>query len=133
MIKQRLPRALVERDEHSEQAVVIQWRNLNVGRVPALRWLHAIPNGGHRHVSVAKRMKAEGVTPGVSDLCWPYPRGRYHGLYIEMKVPGGAVSKEQREFVAFISAQRYYAVFCWSADEAINMIEEYLKFGEPSC
>lgn len=132
MPKQRFPHAYpVERDEHSEQATVIQWRDLNVGRVPALRWLHAIPNGGHRHPAVARRMKAEGVTPGVADLCWPYPRGEYHGLYIEMKAAGGAVRKEQSEFIAFAREQGYYCSVCYGADEAISAIETFNALGEP--
>jgi len=50
--------------------------------------IFAIPNGGHRAISTAKRLKAEGVVPGIPDLHVPAWR-----LWIEMKrVKGGKLS-----------------------------------------
>ena len=39
-----------------------------VGPQRALKWIFAVPNGGHRAKSVAGKMKAEGAKAGVPDL-----------------------------------------------------------------
>lgn len=113
--------------EHAEQVAVIAWRDYNVSRWPCLRWLHAIPNGGHRNIKVARKLKAEGVTPGVSDLCLPYPARSYHGLYIELKTKTGKATAVQKEFIAYADTQGYKAAVCYSAQEAIELIEKYLE------
>jgi VRR-NUC domain len=53
----------------------------------------AIPNGGHRHIGVAKKLKAEGVLAGMPDLGFAVEDGRTH--WIEMKAPGGDISDNQ--------------------------------------
>lgn len=54
--------------EHAEQVQLIKWAELNRQKWPMLQALFAIANGGHRHITVAMQMKAEGVKPGVPDL-----------------------------------------------------------------
>src|SRR5699024_6741469 len=36
--------------EHDEQVALIRWAELARGKYPALRWLHAVPNGGARNI-----------------------------------------------------------------------------------
>ena len=78
------------RSEDTEQINVIAWADWNAIMYPELRWLHHIPNGGSRNKAEAVKFKQMGVRSGVSDLCLPYPKGIYHGLYIEMKYGSGA-------------------------------------------
>ena len=73
------------RSEDTEQINVVSWANWNVNRYPELRWLFHVPNGGSRNKQEAVKFKQMGVKAGVSDLCLPYPKGIYCGLYIEMK------------------------------------------------
>src|SRR5699024_826416 len=80
-----IARGAMRMTEHDEQVQRIRWAGLARGAYPALRWLHAVPNGGARNIVVARKLKAEGVQRGVPDLCLPVPRGPYHGLYIELK------------------------------------------------
>lgn len=100
--------------------------------VAALRWLHAIPNGGARDPVTAARLKAEGVKPGVPDLFlpvakWLSPSYAFHGLYIEMKKgKSGRQSKEQIEFEEFCTVQSFRYVECRSWREAADAIKEYL-------
>jgi hypothetical protein len=95
--------------------------------VPALRWLHAIPNGGYRDPVTAARMKAEGVKSGVADIFLPVARGGVHGLYIEMKKPGsGKQSKEQIEFQQFCVEQWFAYVVCDTWREAASTLQYYL-------
>ena len=68
----------------------------------------AIPNGGKRAISVAKKLKAEGVKRGVPDLFIPELK-----LWVEMKkVKGGSTSKEQKEWILYLNDCGYKAVVC---------------------
>jgi hypothetical protein len=106
----------------------------NAPRVPELKWLHHIPNGGSRGDDERSRMirgnalKAEGVRTGVSDLCLPVKRGQWSGLYIEMKKPKGVESPEQKEFGAFVVSQGFGYVVCDTWQKAIGVIEDYLSW-----
>lgn len=113
--------------EAAEQMLVFQWAEWQMGRFPELALLHHIPNGGSRNYVEAARLKAQGVKPGVPDLCLPVARGQYHGLYIEMKRQrGGRVSDEQKEWIAALTAQGYRTAVCKGAEEAIREITQYL-------
>lgn len=92
--------------------------------------LFAIPNGGARHIRTALRLKAEGVRAGVPDLFFAVPSGGYHGLFIEMKRrTGGRLSKDQREFMRALIAEGYRAEVCRGCDEALAVMEDYLRGG----
>ena len=82
--------------EHDEQAALFQWAELMAAQIPELRLMFAIPNGGHRHIGVARKLKAEGVKPGVPDIFLPVARNKFHGLFIEMKFGRGRLTKEQK-------------------------------------
>ena len=116
--------------EHDQQVTVMRWSEVMVNRYQNLDLLYAIPNGGHRHISVAKKLKAEGVKAGVPDLCLPVPSGEFHGLYIEMK--DGAKkkpTKEQSWWCVRLTAAGYKVCICHSATEAIKAIENYYNNG----
>ena len=74
----------------------------------------------------AARFRAAGVKAGVSDLFLPWPRGGYHGLWIEMKALDGRPSLEQKVFIRDMKAAGYAAVFCFGAEEAEAVITRYL-------
>ena len=73
--------------EHIEQVHLILWadRGEVADRHPNAAKLFAIPNGGHRNVVVAGKLKAEGVRPGIPDLCFPEARGGYFGLWASLQ------------------------------------------------
>lgn len=121
-------------DEHGEQVEVIRWAirtRLGSGRVKD--YLISIPNGGLRNMKVAMKLKAEGVTKGVSDLFLALPNGKYAGLWIEMKTMKGRASKEQLEWIERMKEVGYEAVVCKGHEEAIQVLEEYLgqRLSEP--
>lgn len=73
--------------ESEEQIGLVIWFH---AKFPGVLIYH-IPNGGHRSISVAKKLKAEGVVPGIPDLHIPA-----WGLWVEMKrAKGGKLSEEQ--------------------------------------
>ena len=99
----------------------------NEQKYPELKWLHHIPNGGSRNRAEAVKLKQMGVKSGVSDLCLPYPKGIYCGLYIEMKYDKGRHQPSQKEFLTDMAAAGHYVATCYTAEEAIKVIEEYIN------
>jgi hypothetical protein len=114
--------------EHQEQVMLINWFRMQYKQYKYHLW--AIPNGGSRHIVTAVNLKAEGVLAGVSDLFLMIPKGKYHGMFIEMKAKTGSVSEKQKEFMAAASSMNYIAVVCYGFDEAKTAITNYLQEGK---
>lgn len=90
--------------EHDEQAGFFEWAAYSRGKYPELDFMFAIPNGGLRHVTVAQKLKAEGVRPGVPDTFLPVARGGYHGLWIEFKFEKNKLTELQEQLTPHSSA-----------------------------
>lgn len=127
LTKQKPNRIHQANGEFHSQAALITWAGMSLGIYPELKWLFAIPNGGHRSKAAAGKAKAEGVKKGVLDLCLPVRRGRYTCLYIEMKFGKNKPTQEQLDFIAFVEGQGAKCVVCHSWEEAKTVIENYLK------
>ena len=131
--------ALEKQSESAAQACLMTWAQFQANLLPGIDLLHAIPNGGHRHIAVARKMKQEGVRAGVPDLGLPVARGGHHGLYSEMKaehkrpVKGGAggVDPAQEVWIRRLNEEGFLAVVCWGWEEAARTIETYLKNNKP--
>ena len=91
------------------------------------QWLHHVPNGGSRNKQEAVKLKQMGVKAGVSDLCLPYPKGIYCGLYIEMKFGDNRQQVSQKEFLKDMAEAGHFVATCYSAEEAIEVIKKYLS------
>ena len=126
------PEQIAKKTESSQQTAFFCWVAQQVKNCPALKWIHAIPNGGERNKIVASRMKGEGVRAGVWDVFFPYPVGTYHGLYIEFKKPGlenhknGGMSDAQVEFQKHITECGYATKVVYDWLQAANAVVEYL-------
>lgn len=112
--------------EHQHQCALIQWAEGKAKRYPEVGMLFAIPNGGARHIAVARKLKAEGVRAGVPDLFLPVPRGGYGGLFIEMKSPKGKVTKEQAWWEQKLVMYNFHHETCFNWVEAALIICAYL-------
>ena len=106
--------------ESDEQRAVIEY--CDARNIPVFH----IPNGGYRNKGEAARLKAQGVRPGVPDLCIPVARGGFHSLYIEMKVRGGRTRKSQAEWLWRLRDEGMCAWVCVGAGDAIALIEKYM-------
>lgn len=123
--------------EHDEQAHVIRWAEWKQREIPALRNLFAVPNGGHRNLLVARKMKREGVRPGVPDMFLAAARGPHHGLFIEMKTEEmrpkrggkGGCTDHQIAWQTALRSEGYRVEVCYGAREGIAVIEDYLLNG----
>lgn len=99
---------------------------------PELRFLAAIPNGGHRARRTAAAMRAEGVRRGVPDYLFPLARGGHPGLAIELKrAKGGRTSPEQREWLAHLEAQGWRAVVAHGWEQAWAVVRDYMALEPP--
>lgn len=112
-------------EEHKIQAALFNW--LYFKHRDAYDHTFSIPNGGKRHISVAKKLKAEGGKAGVPDIFLAIPRKGLHGLFIELKSDKGRPTKEQLEWLDRLSGQSYGTMICKGLDAAMETIEDYLK------
>ena len=112
--------------EHLEQATLFQWASLNEERIPALKNLFAIPNGGHRHKAVAAKMRAEGVKAGVPDAFLAFPWDGYSGLFIEMKAGRNKTTPAQDEWIGRLCQAGYAVAVCYGWEAAKKEILDYL-------
>ena len=117
-------RAIPAESEANEQAIVVRW----------LQYTHpnvlfcASAGGMFTSPTQAIKMKRTGYVKGFPDLFIYEPRLNYHGLAIEMKrLKGGVVSNEQKEWKERLTERGYKSVICKGADEAIKVLEEYLR------
>lgn len=114
--------------EDDEQRALLNWAAMIAGRYPDVRLLYHIPNEGKRSKATGGRLIGMGLKKGVPDLCLPVPRGRYHGLYIEMKrADGGRATPEQKEWLHALNGQGYAVTLCHGWQAAAKEIEGYLK------
>jgi hypothetical protein len=127
LVRSKKPRAKAPQPtEHDLQAAVVKWARLHEKRYPALAMLHATPNGGHRHIAVAKKLKAEGVSAGYPDLSLDYAAHGFHGLRIELKTNIGRLSEEQSVWLDKLNKAGYMAVVCRGFDAAVDTLKSYV-------
>lgn len=122
------PKKRHDNEESRIQQTFVHWWGLKHKEfgVPEM-CLFAIGNGGARSPITGAIMKREGVRSGVSDLFLSVPRGKFHGMYIEMKKPGGRLRPEQRDFFAAVGPLDYHTRVAYSVDDAIEFVTGYLR------
>ena len=120
-------------EESKIQVACVRWFRAQHPRYSRL--LFAIRNGGREsgtskeRAIKGKRNIAEGVVPGAADLLLSIARGKYHGLYLEMKAPGEYPRATQREFRADVQAQGYGYLVPKSLEEFEVAVITYLNDG----
>lgn len=124
--------SLNKKSEADEQADLIKWvdESINLGIHPELKNLYSVPNGGSRNKIEACNLKRQGLRAGVPDLCLAYPKGCYHGLYIEMKVHPNKTTAKQDKWLKQLSDAGYAVKVCYGAVSAKVTIERYLGLGD---
>jgi hypothetical protein len=119
--------------ESEEQIALFEWAAFSLAKYPDLEWMYHIPNGGHRSKTTGGRLKAEGVKPGVPDICLPVPRGKFHGMYIEMKRrEGGIKTDAQIAWLTTLYNYGYYAITCYGWEDAAENLKRYLNLNGES-
>ena len=107
--------------EHDEQAGFVQWFRAKWPRV----LVFAIPNGGKRSIVTAKRLRREGVTPGVPDLYIPA-----WGIWIEMKrQKGGRTSPDQDAMIQYLEEIGHTVIVGYGAMDASDKLLRLINMG----
>jgi len=108
--------------EHLEQVTAVNWFKK---QFPSAL-IFAIPNGELRAISVAQRLKSEGVLSGIPDLCIIFENGKV--LWVEMKkTKGGTISKNQKEIHAKFQELKQNLVICKGYLDFIDKINKFLS------
>ena len=105
--------------EHSEQVGFVNWFRAKYPHT----LIFAIPNGEKRSISVATRLKAEGVTRGIPDLYIPSCN-----LWVEMKrATGGRLSPDQKKVIEYLRSVGHTVIIGKGASDASKQVLEFLE------
>ncbi len=110
--------------EHELQKACFTWFGYQYPKYKML--LFAIPNGSQRHIAVAVKLKAEGVTAGVLDMFLAVPNPKYHGLFIEFKYGKNTLSDNQKDFISKVEPQGFKTVVIYDQESFREEINNYL-------
>lgn len=110
--------------ETAEQMKVIAWCEL---KGYPYNLIYATENERKTTPQAGVRRKQMGVKAAVSDLFLPFPNLQYHGFYIEMKSKTGKPTEKQIKFLKCSKQQGYATAMCYSANEAISKLEQYVQ------
>jgi hypothetical protein len=120
---ERMPAAKVATYLTEEQIQVAVASYLDAKLPASWRWFHS-PNGGHRLKSVAAKLKAQGVKPGVPDVVILRPHAS--PIYIELKAFGGVLTVSQKDFMTWANANKQPFKVCRSVGEVEQFLKDFL-------
>lgn len=106
--------------EHKLQVSLMDY--LAIAGRKDLHWF-AVPNGGHRHINQAQKLKAEGVRSGTPDLCFMLDEGKV--AWLEMKTMKGRLGPAQEAFRDLAKRLGHKWGLARSLDEAIVLLTEW--------
>lgn len=114
--------------ESQHQMQVIKWsQQAHIRQAyPELKLLYHIPNERKCSQITGRLLKLMGLKKGVPDLHLPVPRGKWHGLYIEMKTEKGKTSEAQDWWLLELQKQGYCCAVCHGWQDAVDVLEAYL-------
>ena len=90
------------------------------------RLLHHSPNGGKRSGREALKLKEMGAQPDFPDFFLAVPKGNYSGLFIELKVKGEKLTKQQEEYILLLRNKKYRTEVVSSMDDFMEVVRKYL-------
>jgi hypothetical protein len=96
-------------------------------KYPELALLFHIKNETKEGAAAVAYDRTQGVKKGVPDLFFPCQRGRFGGMFIEMKTPKGRVRPAQLQWIRDLEDQGYFACVCYGWEEARDRLLWYLN------
>ena len=106
--------------EHQEQVTLINWFRLTYPKFI----MFSVPNGGNRDLIEAKRLKDEGLTAGIPDLCIIL---NDKVVFVEMKTRTGKLNEAQKKIIPKIERLGHLVIIGHGFIDAKNKIEELLN------
>lgn len=114
--------------EDQIQESIFNW--LALAGIEGAEFIHAIPNGGLRHIGVAMKLKRTGVKKGVLDIAWNKRTSLYTGFDCEIKRPGNRLSEDQKKYGDWCLSQGRYVCLCYSLEEFQAHLMQFLEGGK---
>lgn len=97
------------------------------GRHPELRMFFSIPNGANKGFTARRLFKKTGLRSGIPDVLGCIAKQGKHGIFLEFKrEKSGKISENQRRWQHDLRSWNYQVEVCYSAEEAINVVIDYL-------
>lgn len=120
---QRKNKGKVASSEHILQVECVRWFRYSYPQ----EIIMAIPNGGYRTRTTAAIMKEEGQLAGIPDLFVALPRGKYAGLWIEMKNgKAGRLSDCQKAMHTSLQDKGYKVEVCRDSIQFRKIVQNYM-------
>lgn len=93
------------------------------------QWRNVFHVANERSTSDGERIRQwrKGTTAGIPDILVLYPSGNWSGAAIELKTPGGRLTKAQRETMLRLEWARFKPVMIQSVEETIEFLNEWLS------
>lgn len=113
--------------EDGELIKFFEWLAWQTIQRPEFAVVHHVENERRTSWSQGKTRKQKGVKAGIPDIVAPIPRGRFPGLYIEMKSEHGKLSDKQKTMCELLHSLGHCVRLARSADEAIEIFKKYIK------
>lgn len=111
----------IKSSEEEEQIAVIEY--CDIKHIPIVH----IANEGKRSRAYGALLKRLGMREGFPDLLLPMACRGYHGFFIEMKYGKNKPTDNQVKWLSTLKAEGYATAVCYSAKEAIKLIDLYLS------
>ena len=114
--------------EYQLQKAIVTYIKLQYPNV-----LYCASAGGLRtSMTQAVKMKASGYIKGYPDLSILEPIGNFHSLFLEVKTKKGRPTKEQLWWREKLNERNFVSEIVYGYDEAVAVIDRYLK-GQIKC
>jgi hypothetical protein len=125
--KTRAPKSVFHRSEYEEQVAVFEWAKMNEHLYPCLELLFGSLMGVHLSPKLLNKVTKAGMKKGKPDINLPVSRGGFHGLWIELKIPGNGLSPDQEKMCRHLAAEGNAVYKCVGAASTTRIIEAYVK------
>jgi len=113
--------------ESDDQKQLVSWFSMQHPKLNDL-FIH-VPNGQNVGPRAGEKLRKMGLKAGFPDMVLFVATETWPAMVLEMKAPGGRVSKDQGRVMTALIEQGYCVCTCWSFDEAKSAITAYLSGG----
>lgn len=90
----------------------------------------AIPNGSNKSKALRALFKFTGLIPGIPDLMVCISRGRFAGLFIELKHAKNKPSSKQVALIQQLCENGYACYVCWDLAGVEKTLRDYLELSK---
>lgn len=116
--------------EHAVQKAFFHYVRNRQANNPLYNLIMATPNQSDADGAAwSAQRKREGMAPGFPDISVLIPKHRFHGLFVELKLPEGRLKNTQKQWLQQLNQQNYLAValFTRFPRDLVDLVESYIQ------